>query len=276
MRARSLQQRLIIRIRRVQRDHVGNRQALVVASEPLDHIPGTEVTFSIDREIEPAAATLQKSLDHVGAPETNRELVAGHARLRDNEFCRTHPVAIANPHLIFQKALRREILSKTAPGQIRIRKFTTPEIVMLDWVSVDGFLRSAVDRKIRLLVAVDVAARDVDAIRYRRLEDRGLDTIPLPLHLSRPPDADRHDLHGDVRPVSVAIQLTSYVLPPSSENDCSKRQEVAVMSLMTNRTKMARSLSVSWPENSPRPFLNSPIAGVPRVPPPLLAKLRLH
>jgi hypothetical protein len=45
--------------------------------------------------------------------------------------------------------------------------------------------------------------------------------------------------------VSVAIQFTSHVLPPSSENACSKRHEFAVTSDMTNRTKIARPLNVS-------------------------------
>ena len=45
--------------------------------------------------------------------------------------------------------------------------------------------------------------------------------------------------------VSVAIQFTSQVFPPSSENDCSKRHEVGVMSEITNRTKIPRPFSVS-------------------------------
>src|SRR5207249_5662567 len=61
--------------------------------------------------------------------------------------------------------------------------------------------------------------------------------------------------------VSTAIQFTSQVLPPSSENDCSNRQEFDVMSEMTNRTRMARPLRVSWLKNSPRPFVNRPMAG---------------
>ena len=45
--------------------------------------------------------------------------------------------------------------------------------------------------------------------------------------------------------VSVAIQFVSQVLPPSSENACSKWQESGVTSEMTNRTRMARPLSGS-------------------------------
>src|SRR5262245_34150872 len=45
--------------------------------------------------------------------------------------------------------------------------------------------------------------------------------------------------------VSIAIQFTSQVFPPSSENDCSKRQEFGVMSEIRKRTKIARPLNVS-------------------------------
>src|ERR1700682_976860 len=45
--------------------------------------------------------------------------------------------------------------------------------------------------------------------------------------------------------VSVAIQFTSQVLPPSSEKACSKWHEFGVMSEMTNRTKMALPLNGS-------------------------------
>jgi hypothetical protein len=56
--------------------------------------------------------------------------------------------------------------------------------------------------------------------------------------------------------VSVAIQFSSQVLPPSSEKDCSNRHEFEVMSDVKNRTKMARPLSVSWSKNSPAPILD--------------------
>src|SRR6266487_651612 len=45
--------------------------------------------------------------------------------------------------------------------------------------------------------------------------------------------------------VSVAIQFTSQVLPPSSENACSKRHESGVMSDQTFRTRMVLPLNDS-------------------------------
>ena len=60
--ARTLQKWLICGIRRVQLDHVRDRQAPFAAREPFDSIPGTYVAFSLNREIEPTAAALRKRL----------------------------------------------------------------------------------------------------------------------------------------------------------------------------------------------------------------------
>src|SRR5467141_3883422 len=76
--------------------------------------------------------------------------------------------------------------------------------------------------------------------------------------------------------VSIAIQFTSQLLPPSSENACSKRHESEVISETTNRTRMALPSRLSWAKNSPRLFLNTPIVGGLKVPPNRLEKLRLH
>src|SRR6266699_4673236 len=102
MGARALQKRLIRRIRRVQRDHVCDRQPIFVAPDPLDSVPGAYVAFSLNGEIESAAAALQETLDHFGLPETDRQLVAGHAGLCDNEFRNTDAVAVANPNVVLQ------------------------------------------------------------------------------------------------------------------------------------------------------------------------------
>ncbi len=56
--------------------------------------------------------------------------------------------------------------------------------------------------------------------------------------------------------VTFEIQFTSQVLPPSSENDCSKWAEFGVMSDQTYRVRIVLPFNVSWQKNSPRPFLN--------------------
>src|SRR6266849_6159744 len=84
-----------------------------------------------------------------------------------------------------------------------------------------------------------------------------------------------HCSHTQIR-VSTAIQFTSQVLPPSAENDCSNRQEFDVMSEMTNRTRIVRPLRVSWLKNSPRSFVNWPMAGGLIEPLPRPEKFKLH
>ena len=61
--------------------------------------------------------------------------------------------------------------------------------------------------------------------------------------------------------MSVAIQLDSHDLPPSSENACSKRHVSAVAQAITKRTNTGLPSSVSKPKNSPRPSLNPPTTG---------------
>src|SRR6266536_6410873 len=136
--ARTLQQWLIRGVRRVQGDDVSDRQARFVAREPLDGIPGAYIAFSLDGEVEAAPTALEEALNHFGLPETDRQLVAGHARLCDNELRRTDTVAVTNADVILQQPLRREVLPESAPGQFRIRQFATPKVVVLRRVSVHG------------------------------------------------------------------------------------------------------------------------------------------
>ena len=78
------------------------------------------------------------------------------------------------------------------------------------------------------------------------------------------------------RRVSTAIQFTSHDAPPSSENACSKRQDVAVISEITKRTRIGRPSNDSSEWNSPRPSSKDPTAGGLIPPPRMLAEWRLH
>src|ERR1700704_3033260 len=70
------------------------------------------------------------------------------------------------------------------------------------------------------------------------------------------------------------IQLTSQVLPPSSEKDCSKCGVSVLVFVQINRTRTDLPLGPegSVSKNSPRPFLNSPIVGAPMAPLLLVAQ----
>src|SRR5579859_1356181 len=76
--------------------------------------------------------------------------------------------------------------------------------------------------------------------------------------------------------VSTATQFASQVLPPSSENAHSLRQEVALMSDQMSRTRMVLPWYSSWYMNSPRPSLNPPRMASPSAPLLLLARYTFH
>ncbi len=104
--------------------------------------------------------------------------------------------------------------------------------------------RSAVWRSAR---SSHILARAVIMKRWAQ-EERW--TLPLPrgakrsCEMMKPGDDDDpvpRDVHGDLAVesfirVSIAIQFTSQVFPPSSENDCSNRSESGVIVETTNRT----------------------------------------
>src|SRR5437667_10095158 len=76
--------------------------------------------------------------------------------------------------------------------------------------------------------------------------------------------------------MNIMTQFVSQVLPPSSENACSKRLEFGVISEKPFRARIIRPLNSSWSKNSPRPSLNSPIIGLLSMPSLLFAQFRLH
>ena len=67
--ARILEHWLIRGIRAVQADHIRDCQAPFVARDALNNIPGTDLAFALDSEIESAAAALMEALDHAGVPK---------------------------------------------------------------------------------------------------------------------------------------------------------------------------------------------------------------
>src|SRR5215472_4742819 len=187
--ARVRQQRLVPGIGRVQADYVRHRQAPFVSREPFNCIAWTQLAFSLDGEIEPTAAALKETLDDVRSAKPDRQLVAGHAGLRHNEFHAAGTIAVTDPDLVFQQPLGGEVFAESAPGQFRIGQFATPKIVVLRRICVNSFFGSAVNRQVRLLVALDIETRDVHRAGDRSLEDGSLDTAAMPLHLPGPSNA---------------------------------------------------------------------------------------
>jgi hypothetical protein len=84
--------------------------------------------------------------------------------LRNNEFHSTDTEAITNPNVILHQSFRGEVLAECAPGQLHVRQFTTPEVIVLDWVNVNRFRGAAMNGQIRLLITLEIVARDVHAV----------------------------------------------------------------------------------------------------------------
>ena len=93
--------------------------------------PGPTSPFLVDSQIKPATPALEKTLHHVGATKTDCQLVAGHSWLRDHELRSPDTVAVADPDLIFQQALGREIFPERTPGPLRVGQFALPKGIVL-------------------------------------------------------------------------------------------------------------------------------------------------
>ncbi|HZT15740.1 MAG TPA: hypothetical protein VFA19_07295 [Gaiellaceae bacterium] len=74
----------------------------------------------------------------------------------------------------------------------------SPELVLpvavgLDLVDEDGALLAAVSGEVALSVAVDVESAHAPGTTHRVLEDACEDRLPLPRHVLRQADVDRHE-----------------------------------------------------------------------------------
>lgn len=71
------------------------------AAQEFDFIARAEFAGFLDGEIKTRSSAFCKAFDNVIAPETNAELKARLARLRDDEFRRPDAKAVADVHVRF-------------------------------------------------------------------------------------------------------------------------------------------------------------------------------
>src|SRR5262249_32026975 len=154
---------------------------LRAAAEALDRIAGRDVAFLVDREVEAAAAALEEALDDVGAVEADPELVARHARLRDAQLCGAGAEDVADADVGLAQSLGGEVPAERAERQLDSRQLAPPVLVVLGRIRVHRLVGTAVDREIRLAVAVEVEAIDVHAPGDRRLPDGRADDAAVRL-----------------------------------------------------------------------------------------------
>ncbi len=116
---------------------------------------------------------------------------------------------------------------------------------IIPWLWPDGgsdSSSSSTARPFHILRATEVPSNRIHlAESVRGLSSREFFTVHEPISKSKSCDPVLAGGGGSsaIR-VSVATQLSSQVFPPSSENDCSKRHEVGVMSCHTFRTRIIR------------------------------------
>src|SRR5262249_57506116 len=89
-----------------------------------------------------------------------------------------------------------EVLAKHPPGQCHSGEFLTPGGIVLSGIQVHRFIGTAMDRQIRLGVAVKVVLAQEDTASYRFLKNPSSDRSALPHHLAGLPHVDRKQPHG--------------------------------------------------------------------------------
>jgi hypothetical protein len=115
--------------------------------------------------------------------KSDTEFVAWEARLGDHHLRGTDGESIAEVDG-FEQSIRRKILSKDTHRQFVAGQLFFPEIVMFEWVAVDGLVLSSVYVEIRLTVAVQIEFTQGDAAYDRLFEDTGGDDSTPQGHFS--------------------------------------------------------------------------------------------
>ena len=179
-----------MRIQGIEICNINNRHPALRSLDELDRVAGRDFSLALRREIETGSLALQESLHQVRTLEANPELETGHPRLRHDELGRADAKTIANLHLILEQTFAREILAESSVGKIRSRKLALPKRIVLAGVNVNGLVDSAMHRKIRLFIPVQIERRHMHAAFDRRLPDRGLHDPAVPDDFSRTPYVD--------------------------------------------------------------------------------------
>jgi hypothetical protein len=118
--------------------------------------------------------------------------VTGDARLANFEYSGANLVAVADADLGVAQPLDGEVLAELSIDEVLSSELAFPVAVGVDLIDEDRALLAAVPGQVALSVAVDVelayAPRPTDGVLEYAREDR----FPLPGHILRQPDVDRH------------------------------------------------------------------------------------
>src|SRR5207253_7420559 len=118
------------------------------------------------------------------------------ARLSDLKLRGADPDPVADHHVSLEQTFSREVLAERSPRQLHVRKFRTPERIVLARININSFVGTAVNGQVRLLIAIDVErAHDHPPVR-RSLPDRSRHNATSPLDFTRKADVHGDELHS--------------------------------------------------------------------------------
>ena len=175
-----------------ERVDLGDRHLLRPGGELDDLVARLHLALFEHAEVEARAAVRDEQRGDARVVHADPDAVAGDARLGDLEDGGADPVAVADAHLVVAEPLDREVLAELSVDEVASSELAFPVPVRVDLVDEHRALLAAVPAEIALAVAVDVepahAARAGDGI----LEDAREHGPPLPGHVLRQADVDRH------------------------------------------------------------------------------------
>jgi hypothetical protein len=158
-------------------------------------VPFLERSLLRHPEVDPCSSAPHESILDLIVVETNTEHLARQAWLGCFEFGCANAETIADVDGVFQKTLNREVLAESAVRELEFRQLSTPEVVVLDCVGIDGLIDTTVDFEVGLAVTLETEATDTNGTRDRLLEDPGTVGLPSPGDFSRQADVYGYDSH---------------------------------------------------------------------------------
>jgi len=148
---------------------------------------------------------------------TDPNPVAGDARLRHLEDRAADPVAIADADLPVAEPFHGEVLAELSAHEVVSSELPLPVPIRVDLVNEHRTLLPAVPRQITLTIALDVEPADPTGTSHGVLEHPRKDSPPLPRHILRQADVDRHQPPN--RPGGGLTGVSSLRLPIADERD---------------------------------------------------------
>ena len=175
-----------------QRVQVGDRHLLRPRGELDDVVASVHLALFEHAEVEAGAVVGDEQGGDPRVVHADPDPVAGDPGLRYLEGGGADLVAVADADLVIAKPFDGEVLAELSVDEVVSAELAFPVPIGVDLVDEHGALLAAVSRPIALTVALDVQLADAAGTADRLLEDACENGLPLPSHVLRHADIDRH------------------------------------------------------------------------------------